>query len=80
MFQVDSKKYQRNPKSLLINSVSQTKEKGQSTLLIITKDKDDMLWSAKMGDSGFVVYKKRHDPEENRYHYTPILLSQPHEK
>ena len=34
-----------------------------------------MLWSAKVGDSGFVVYKKKYDSDVDTYHYAPILLS-----
>lgn len=46
-----------------------------STLLILTIDKKNMLWSSKVGDSGFVVYKKKYDEDEGTYHYSPILLS-----
>ena len=72
---VDFKKYIKNPKSLLINAVNQTPKKGMSTLLIMTVDRNDMLWSAKVGDSGFVVYKRKYDSDSETYRYSPILLS-----
>ena len=41
----------------------------------MTLDRNNMFWSVKVGDSGFVVYKKKYDSDNETYHYSPILLS-----
>ena len=77
---VDKKKYRNNPKALLMSAVNLTPKTSQSMLLIVTIDKNNMLQSSKVGNSGYVVYKKKYDSENQKYHYSPVFSSQPHEE
>ena len=55
----NSDRHKFNPRDLLIDAVSETREIGSSTCIITTLDEEaPMLYTANLGDSGYLLLRK----------------------
>lgn len=59
LYAQDRKKYNKNPKNLLVDAVALNDEKGTSTSLILTiDDNKPIIYTSQIGDSGYIILRK----------------------
>lgn len=64
LFNQGMDKYIKDPKQLIIDSHKITKQIGSTTVCVVTlEDKQPLLHTAYVGDSGYIIYRKEKNNE-----------------